>query len=268
MGLGPSRLLAEENLEFLRQRGHDVERVRVDVSLAEPRDEVAASFRVMRAVRESVRSAVEAGKFPFVVSGNCNSALGTLSGLRGDPGIIWFDAHGDLNTPETTPSGYLDGMALAQATGLCWGTLTKSIPGFRPVPESDVVLIAARDLDPGEEDLLKRSPITWIRSQDIKAAGAKAALEPSLAALSQRTAGVYLHIDLDVLDPEVLKANMYASPGGLTLDELQDAIETIVGRLTLEAAGLAAYDPAADEENKGPAVASRLIDAVLAARRE
>ena len=264
MGLGPSRLLADETLDALRQHGHDVERVRLDVSVAEFGNEVAASFRVIRAVRESVRSAVEAGKFPLVVSGNCNSALGTLSGLGGELGIVWFDAHGDLNTPETTPSGYFDGMALAQATGLCWRTLTKSIPGFRPVPEGDIVLVAARDLDPGEEELLERSPITWIRSPDIKAAGAKAALQPALDGLSQRTAGVYLHIDLDVLDPDVVTANAYAAEGGLTLDELQDAIETIAARLPLQAAALAAYDPAADEESKGPAVACQLIDTILA----
>jgi arginase len=107
--------------------------------------EVGTSFAVARRIAESVRQAVSSGAFPLVLAGNCLSCVGTLGGLGApSPAIIWLDAHGDFNTPETTVSGFLDGMALATAVGRCWGKLAATIPGFCPVPEKQVVLVGAR----------------------------------------------------------------------------------------------------------------------------
>jgi arginase len=98
-----------------------------------------------------------------VLAGNCISCIGTLAGL-GDPppAIIRLDAHGDFNTPESTLSGFLDGMVLATAVGRCWGKLAATIPGFHPTPEAQVVLLSARDFDVDERALLDHSAVSLI----------------------------------------------------------------------------------------------------------
>src|SRR6478735_11713834 len=113
----------------------------------------------MRAFAKHVHAARTARRFPVVLSGNCLAAVGVIAGLGEGTGVIWIDAHGDFNTPQTTTRGFLDGMTLATATGKCWVELANGIEGFMPVPEDAVVLIGARDLDPGEKAALARSSI-------------------------------------------------------------------------------------------------------------
>ncbi len=130
---------------------------------------------------------------PIILAGNCNSCLGTLAGLsRDDLGIVWFDAHGDFNTPETSISGSIEGMSLAIATGSCHGELRERIGLARPVPEANVLLVATRNLDPNESVRLERSAVSLIGLETLPAA---------LEALASRARAVYLHLDIDVLDP-------------------------------------------------------------------
>jgi arginase family enzyme len=105
----------------------------------------------MRDVAIAVRAARDVGHFPIVLSGNCNSAVGALSGLTpARRAIFWFDAHRDCNTPETTVTGFLDGMGLATALGLCWHQLASSVPGYEPVQPEVTFLLGARDLNEPE----------------------------------------------------------------------------------------------------------------------
>src|SRR6185369_6198983 len=164
------------------------------------------------------------------------------------PGIIWFDAHGDFNTPETTSSGSLDGMGLAIATGRCWRKLAGTIPGFSPVPEWNVLHVGARDLDAGEKPLLDASGVAVIDAQRIAAEGVRSSLEPALAALSGRVREVYVHVDIDVLDPREAPANQFSTPGGLAVDQLVEAIELIAERFTISATAITAYDPQYDPD--------------------
>ena len=91
--------------------------------------EIGTAFELNRLLSKEVKAAVGDGMFPMVLSGNCNSCLGTIAGINsGQLGVVWFDAHGEFNTPETTQSGFLDGMPLAMATGRCWKTILKTIP--------------------------------------------------------------------------------------------------------------------------------------------
>jgi arginase len=94
--------------------------------------EIRTAFELNRVVAERVRDAREAHALPVVLAGNCMTAVGTLAGLGGTPAVLWFDAHGDFNTPETTASGFLDGMALAMLTGRCWANLTRTVHCFQP----------------------------------------------------------------------------------------------------------------------------------------
>src|SRR5687767_2965165 len=130
MAAGPAHLLRSGLLERLRRAGHTVELHTVDVG-AGPLLEVANAFTLARAIAGRVQHAVAQAQLPIVLAGNCNSALGTVAGLDAtNTAILWFDAHGDLNTPETSTSGFLDGMSLATLTGRCWKPLADTIPGF------------------------------------------------------------------------------------------------------------------------------------------
>jgi arginase family enzyme len=135
---------------------------------AYPPAEIRTAFELARRLAIAVRSARTAGHFPLVLSGNCNTAVGTLSGLTpARRATFWFDAHGDCNTPETTASGFLDGMGLAMAAGLCWHELTALVPGYEPVAPSATFLLGARDLDRAEAAVLERSAIATIPVQRI-----------------------------------------------------------------------------------------------------
>src|SRR4051812_872973 len=175
MGRGPLHFSEHGAAERLRSRGHDV--VETIVEVATPfATEIGTSFAVYRSLADRVRTAVTGGGFPLILAGNCGSALGTVSGLRAaspnDPsniGVIWLDAHADFNTPETTASGFLDGMALAALTGQCWHVLTASIPGFRPVSDAHVVLVGARHNDAGEKQVLASSRLTRVEAARMQA---------------------------------------------------------------------------------------------------
>src|SRR5207237_3404114 len=126
--------------------------------------EAAAAFELASGISVCASSARARGNFPLVLSGNCASSLGTVSSLGGDrTAVIWFDAHGDFNTPETSPSGFFDGMALATLAGRCWTQEASSIPGWAAVPEHHVVLAGARDLDEQERRTLETSAVARAR---------------------------------------------------------------------------------------------------------
>jgi arginase len=222
--------------------------------------EVGTSFAVARELAEKVRDATGRGDFPLVLAGNCISCIGTLAGL-GDPppAIIWLDAHGDFNIPETTISGFLDGMALATAVGRCWGKLAATVPGFRPVPETQAVLLGARDFDVDERALLDSSAVSLIDAQRIRKHGLRAALEPLLSTIQTDTGRAYLHIDLDVLDPAEARVNHFAPTGGLTLAELLGIVSLVRERVALAATAITAYDLEYDEGEKAVRAAVDVI---------
>jgi arginase len=138
MGRGPGHIVRHLKTE----KNFPVDELEADEVEVQERFalEVGTSFAVARQLAEKVRDVAGRGDFPLVLAGNCISCIGTLAGMGGPPpAIIWLDAHGDFNTPDTTVSGFLDGMALATAVGRCWGKLAATVPGFRPVPETQVV---------------------------------------------------------------------------------------------------------------------------------
>jgi arginase len=182
--------------------------------------------------------------------------------VEADPGVVWLDAHGDFNTPETTTGGFLDGMALATVVGRCWARLAAAVPGFRPVPEERVILAGCRDLDPPEAELLARSDVVLLPPER-----ARPGLDGALRALRSRTPDVYLHLDLDVLDPEVGRANGLAAPGGPGLEELRTMLESVASTLRVRAVALTAYDPEHDPQGRICDAASAVLRAVLAVPR-
>jgi arginase len=206
----------------------------------------------------------QAGRFPIVLAGNCNTAVGTLAGLGADStGVAWFDAHADFNTPETTSSGFLDGTAVAIITGRCWSQLAATVPGFAPIADERVCLVGVRDIDSLESELLESSAVKLVEPRKLRA-GLKAALK----AIGEHVDDLYVHLDLDVLDPATAKVNNYAAPGGLTLEDVEYALSVAADNFRIRGLTVSAYDPAADGDGAAARAALRLITfaASLAAR--
>lgn len=256
MGRGPAHLV-NQGLKKLKHSGIHLDAVEVDDSFPL---EMVTAMHVAKALSGKVSEARNQGRFPLVLAGNCMSCIGTLAGLGTSPaGIIWLDAHGDFNTPETTLSGFMDGMALATAVGRCWHKLTATVPGFRPVPETNVVLLGARDLDVAERALLDSSAVKLIAPETVRKAGAREALAAPLVELQDRVGQVYLHIDLDVLDAGEARTNQFAAPGGLTLQDVLTVVQLIRERLRIAAAAITAYDPDYDADGKALKAGTALI---------
>jgi len=253
-GQGPDALIAGGLVEALTLAGHEV--VVEDIGrLGDGQErEIATGFAVCNAVSGEVRIARDRGRFPIVLAGNCLTSAGAVSG-EGADAIIWADQHGDLNTPETSTTGFLDGMALATVLGLCWGPMAKAIPGFQPIDPSRCVLVNARDLDPAETQLLETLPV--IRTECPNAASSADKLT---AAGAKR---VHLHIDLDVHDPEKLQANRYADPGGPAPDQLRQAACSMALSAPLVGITISAYDPAFDAQADVPPLVGQLLNDLL-----
>jgi arginase len=262
MGAGPLAFGEAGAAARLRAGGREVREVVIEAR-RDFRAEPATAFELDRALALAVRAAVGRGSFPLVLAGNCITSVGTLAGLgTGGTGVVWLDAHADLNTPETTSSGFLDGMSLAVATGRCWTGVAASVADFAPVPDERVVLVGARDLDPPEARLLEVSGIARVGVEAVRASGAGEALASALAGLRAHGAErVYLHVDLDVHDPDDAgPANGYAFPGGLRAEEVRDVVRAVAERLPIAAAALTAYDPSVDADGRMRETGLALID--------
>lgn len=248
MGAGPQHLLDNGLGTGLRPdgRGVSVSTVRHE---REPPAEVTTGFELQRLVSRQVRAAASEGRLPLVLSGNCNTAaVGALAGLGPeDLGIVWFDAHGEFNTPETTTTGFIDGMGLAMAVGHCWKEMARGVPGFSPIPEENVVMAGVRAADAAELERFDASGVTVV-GPDAEGQGTQAFAD-ALDDLRSRVGHVYVHLDLDVLDAaKVGMANEYGIPGGMDEGQLEEALDMVRERFTVAAAGIASYDPTFDAD--------------------
>jgi arginase len=174
--------------------------------------------RLYESVAETVEKAVRRGEVPTVVSGDCMVSLGTVAGLQRagvDPSIIWFDGHGDVQSLETTTSGYLGGIPLRILVGYRPELVSEGL-GLRAVPEPRAILVDARDLDPAEAD--------YLASVDIRRVGVD---DVSADVLPEGP--LVLHLDLDVIDPRELPGLLYPAPGGPTASSVVDAVRRVLG---------------------------------------
>ncbi len=264
MGAGPLHLVERGLPGHLEERGHDVVVEEIAPESDGMRAEVSTAFALQRRLADRVRVARERGRLPVVLAGNCNTAVGTVAGVGADGlAVFWFDAHGDLNTPETTTGGFLDGMAVAILTGRCWRALAARTSGFAAVADERVVLVGARDLDPPERELLDTAAITLAPPSSMIAM-----LDATLARLRGEARGAYVHLDLDVLDAEHGRVNSYAATGGPSPAEVAAALRRIAGALPVRAVTLSALDPAADPSGRAAEHAVALLDALLDAAGE
>ena len=249
-GCGPDHFINQGLGKLLESDGHQVKITGIDVK-SQFTAEIGTAFELNRLLSVEVKTAIGSGLFPVVLSGNCNSCLGTIAGINSDQlGVIWFDAHGEFNTPETTRSGFLDGMPLAMATGRCWKEILKTIPGFVAVRESNVILVGARDLDPEEERQLQLSKVNVIGSEGRTPGKLLNTIEEALVKLQDQVSGIYLHIDMDALAIDGGAANHFGASGGLTPEFLEAAIAMVNQYFKLQACTVASFDPTYDSNGK------------------
>jgi arginase len=241
MGAGPAYLIERGLADSLRAAGYAVRCASVRLP-----DGFHHEWRALRVLQEQVAALVRethaSGERALILSGNCAlPALGVLSaGRHANTAVVWFDAHADFNTPETSPSGFLDGMALAIALGHCWRGCAP-IFQTKPVPEEHVIQVGVRSVDDEERQRLERSRVH-------QCAADPGDVTRALDVSSGQVAHAYVHVDLDVIDASELRANHFAVNGGPSVKSVAAIIAAIGRRVPVDAAALTALDPSIDGE--------------------
>jgi len=213
-----------------------------------------------------VEKALEDGARPIILGGDHSIAAGSVSGLSSfykkqgsRVGVIWFDAHGDMNTPETTPSGNIHGMPFAAILGRGPEELTQ-IGGFAPKVEAeDCVLIGARSVDPAEAIALKASGVRVITMRDLDEKGMSAVMDEAISRASRRTVGFHVTMDMDFVDPDYAPGVGTPVPGGPTYRESHLAMEKIADSGKMLSFELTEVNPVLDMENRTAELGVQLI---------
>ena len=262
-GRGPSRFIDRGLGLILEEQGHTVHLESIEIG-DKFQTEMQSAMEINRLLADRVADAIQRDRLPLVLAGNCYHCLGTLAGIHNHrKGIVWFDAHGDFNTPETTTSGYLDGMPLAMATGRCWNTLLETITGFAPVRGANTVLVGAIALDDLEKEALHQSKLVVIDTNERHPSDYLERLEAALIELKAKVDGVYVHLDMDALATGKSSDNPLDPPGGLNVDEFETALALINTHLPVWACNIASYNPEYDQDGSILKSGLRLAQAIV-----
>jgi len=247
----------------------------VTTAVAEATEEGSERMRFLPQIKETcervaelVARAVEGGLLPLVLGGDHSVALGTLGGLaqaRGPGGVLWLDAHGDLNRPDTSPSGNVHGMPLAAALGLA-GPEFES-PAFRlpAVDPERLALVGVRSLDEAERELLSELDALVYTMSDLDKLG----VEPVIREALEHVSGdgfVHLSLDMDVLDPDVAPGVGTPVRGGLSYREAHLALELVADSGIVGSLEVVEVNPILDRENETAKLAVDLVASALGAR--
>jgi arginase len=219
---------------------------------------------------DQVEAALEEGSIPIILGGDHSIAIGSVSGLasfqrkRGNRvGVIWFDAHGDMNTPETSPSGNIHGMPFAAILGHGARELTQ-ISGFSPkVYPEDCVLIGARSIDPEETVTLKNSGIRVVTMRELDERGMSAVMDEAIWWASRRTVGFHVSVDMDFVDPYYAPGVGTPVQGGPTYRESHLAMEEIADSGKMLSFELAKVNPVLDNANRTAELGVQLISSAF-----
>jgi arginase len=238
----------------------------------EPGDEQArflpqikeTSQRIAQLVSHTVRD----GFVPVVLGGDHSVALGTLAGLRdvhGPGGAIWIDAHGDLNSPETSPSGNVHGMVLAAALGLAGERFRDDGWGLPALEPGRVALVGVRSLDDGERELLRDQDVKVFTMSDLDRLGVERSVREALAHVAG-SGFVHVSLDMDAIDPDVAPGVGTPVRGGLSYREAHLAMELVAETGLASSLDVVEVNPVLDRENETGKLAVELIASALGAR--
>jgi arginase len=219
-------------------------------------------------IAKKVLAAVDDGHVPIVLGGDHSIALGTLGGLassHGPGGALWFDAHGDLNTPGTSPSGNVHGMPLAAALGLANDVFASDawpLPALKP---EHVVLVGVRSLDEGERELVRRLGVSVYTMSDLDRRGVEPVVREALERVAD-AAFVHVSLDMDVVDPDIAPGVGTPVRGGLSYREAHLALELVAESGLLGSLDVVEVNPILDRENITAALAVELVASALGER--
>jgi len=216
-------------------------------------DQWAGMSALHAALASRVTRALHVGDRPVSIAGDCCACIGTLAGMQRagiDPLLIWFDAHGDFNTWETTPSGFLGGMPLAMLVGRGEQTLLQAV-GLRPLSEARIILTDARDLDPGEAEAVRESRVTHL---------------PQVSHLLEfpiPEGPILVHFDTDVLDPAHAPAMSYPAPGGAGPEELAETFRHLASTGRVSGVSVSTWNPRLEGSDATAQVCMQLLQVLL-----
>jgi arginase len=276
--MGPSALRVAGLQSRLKSLGHTVEDIG-NVSVKQPEEQHYGEKRAKylneiadacRGLAEITERSLAEGFFPLVLGGDHSIAVGSFSGVsnffRGQSkrvGYLWLDAHGDMNTPESSPSGNIHGMPLAAIIGYGAPELVELL-GYKPkVEPRNVVLVGVRDLDTKERRLIKESGVHVFTMRDIDERGMRDVMSEALRFVSDDTDGVAVSLDLDFVDPDDAPGVGTPVRGGATYREAHLAMEMIALSGCANSLEVAEVNPVLDEHNRTAAIAVELICSAL-----
>jgi len=279
--MGPSAIRVadlEARLESLGHRVQDLGDIDVTIpetsKIGEGKLKYKASIlKMCDDLRKMVQASLDKNRVPLVLGGDHSIAIGSIAGTslhaaaEGENiGVIWFDAHGDANTPETTPSGNIHGMSLAVSLGRGDADLV-NLGGRAPkVLARNTVLIGLRDTDPGERTILKETAVTVYTMRDLDERGMRDVVDEAIRIASDGTAGVHLSFDMDVVDPEDAPGTGTPVWGGITYREAHLAMEMLSDRAEIVAIDLVEVNPVLDTQNMTGVLAAELAQGLLGKR--
>ena len=275
--IGPSAIRYANLSEHLQRLGHAV-KDQGNITIPQPESHPVGNphlkylepiVKAAEELSEIVSETLQAGEFPLILGGDHSIALGSISGVarqHRDVGVIWVDAHGDFNTEDTTPSGNIHGMVLAALAGVGNQQLTH-IDGWGPKLNKDtIVIVGARDLDPGEQELLREHKIHVFTMSEIDQFGISEIMRRAVAIASQHNNPIHLSLDMDALDPREAPGVGTLVRGGLSYREAHLAMELIAASQRLISMDVVEVNAILDRENATARLAVELILSALGKR--
>lgn len=209
---------------------------------------------IHKPIADFVADTVARGNRPVSIAGDCCSSIGVLAGLQMaglNPALLWLDAHGDFNTWDTTPSGFLGGMPLAMIVGRGEQTMVNAV-GLRRFPESRVVLTDARDLDPEEKKAVAGSQVSHLKDV-LRLPDHPLVSDPTL----------YVHLDVDIINPNDAAAMSYLAPGGPSAADLKTVFRRLARTGRVIAVSMSAWNPDLDSDRRSQAVCMDLLRTLI-----
>ncbi|SDK26570.1 arginase [Sediminibacillus albus] len=273
--MGPSAIRYAGVLETLETLEYMVEDLG-DIEIARPsrgQEQLQDNLRNLKQVAEGneklaekVDKAVADGRFPLVLGGDHSIAIGSLAGIAKhyeNLGVIWYDAHGDLNTSDTSPSGNIHGMPLAVNLGMGHERLTNILDYQPKIKPENIVIVGARSLDQGEKELIREKGIKVYSMHEVDRLGMTAVITEIIEYLKDKTDGVHLSLDLDGLDPSDAPGVGTPVIGGLSYRESHLAMEMLAETNMITSAEFVEVNPILDEKNKTATIAVGLMGSLF-----
>lgn len=273
--MGPSAIRYAGAVERLEKIGHTViDKGDIQIDHSKKDEKANTSLRnlevVVRAnteLAQIVHKVVAEGSFPLILGGDHSIAIGTLAGISDhykNLGVIWFDAHADMNTSETSPSGNIHGMPLAISLGYGHERLI-NIRNYAPkVKSKNIVIIGARSIDEGEKEFIRKKGIKVYTMHEIDRLGMTCVIQDAIIHLKdQNVDGVHLSLDLDGIDPIYTPGVGTPVPGGITYRESHLAMEMLQESGLITSAEFVEVNPILDERNKTADVAVALMGSLF-----